>query len=169
MVLRGATGSASNSTEMHAHPAARSVEERDWLDDVGNAGENFGKDVNTGFNDFLNCKFIQHSRLVLSLMQLCVVLGQNYQIMKEGSTSLSYSQSGNLFNKGVQCTSSKGLTVAARVYAECLAQISAKIDYGIALTGTIVPPYVANLGVLLDASQTTISAGLTLIATGSVC
>lgn len=96
------------------------------------------------------------------------VIGQQYEATKSGTKSLSLSQSGNLFNKNLQCTPVNGVTVSAKLYVEALAQVQSTINYGVALTGTIVPPHVDNFGILLDASATTISAGLTLEMTGGV-
>lgn len=157
MFLQGATGSAANTTALNPPPTARELEERGFFSSIEHAVQHAVQGAQ------------RQSVLLHKLTHKSLAIEQTFAYDKTGTKSLTVDKTINLLNKQAQCAPSQyapAFTAGVKVDVE--AKADATLNYGLAISGTIVPPKISEFGLVagLDAD---IDGKLSLDILASVC
>ena len=94
---------------------------------------------------------------------MSTAIEQTFNYNKSGSTPVVISKTFNLFSKSAQCS-----TFSAGFDVDVTASVNANINYGFALSGTLIPPEVNDFS-LVAGFDATLLGKLSLELVANVC
>lgn len=74
----------------------------------------------------------------------------NVNIQDGSLSNLNLNHAFNLIDKKASCTPANGLTLTADLKVDVVAELTLQVGYGIAVTGTIIPPHITDVATYAD-------------------